>query len=137
MDALLEWADSLGAVFSGGGAQRSRKVGRFIVAFIAVLNLSIFYTNLRWMMNSAESMGTPAGMPVDLRPSGYGRGVATFVGKLFMGKEVESRKFNIDPNTGEFVPIRHGEVDIPIPINHHSWRCAARRVCVFRIRARS
>ena len=106
MDALLEWADSLGAVFSGGGAKQSRKVGRIIVAFIALLNLSIFYTNLRWMMKSAESMSGPAGMPIDVRPSGYGRGVATFVGKLFMGKEVESRKFNIDPSTGEFVPIK-------------------------------
>lgn len=104
--ALFEWADSLGAVFSGGGQARSRKVGRFIVIFIAVLNLSIFYTNLRWMLSSAESMGTPAGMPVDLRPSGYGRGVATFVGKLFMARDVESRKFNIDPTTGEFIPIK-------------------------------
>lgn len=104
--ALFEWADSLGAVFSGGGQARTRKVGRFIVVFIAVLNLSIFYTNLRWMLSSAESMGTPAGMPVDLRPSGYGRGVATFVGKLFMARDVESRRFNIDPTTGEFVAIK-------------------------------
>jgi hypothetical protein len=26
------------------------------VGFIVVLNFSIFYTNLRWMLNSAESM---------------------------------------------------------------------------------
>jgi hypothetical protein len=50
--------------------------------------------------------GTPGGMPVDLRPKGYGRGVATFVGKLFMARDVESRRFNIDPDTGEFVPIK-------------------------------
>ena len=104
--ALFEWADSLGAVFSGGGQARSRKVGRCIVMCVAVLNLSIFYTNLRWMLSSAESMGTPAGMPVDLRPRGYGRGVATFVGKLFMARDLESRKFNIDATTGEFVHIK-------------------------------
>jgi hypothetical protein len=76
------------------------------VVFIALLNLSIFYTNLRWLLSSAESVRMPAGLPVDLRPRGYGRGVAKFVGKLFISRDVESRKFNIDAVTGEFVPVK-------------------------------